>query len=173
MAALILLLGGMTTARAAGEVSVADLQAATRALGFLDSIPHDGSVVIGIIFTPQAQGSRESAAQAAAWLNANPGPNKSVFRPKMVSLDNLIQGNDRLDAIILMPGLTADAAAITEAMRRRHLVSISTDPACLDARCCVLMVRADHGVEIVLNTEIAGVVGANFSTVFTMMVKRR
>jgi hypothetical protein len=58
-------------------------------------------------------------------------------------------------------------------IRRRHIISISNDPACLGAGCCVLMVRTTGTVEIVLDTALADSVGARFSTVFAMMVKRK
>jgi hypothetical protein len=85
----------------------------------------------------------------------------------------LAQFASRVDALFLLPGSSKDQAAITEFMRRRHLVSISNDPACMDAKCCVLMVRTTGGVEIVLDTQLAEAVGAHFSSVFTMMVKRK
>jgi hypothetical protein len=43
----------------------------------------------------------------------------------------------------------------------------------MDARCCVLMVQAGSSVNIVLDTALADAAGAQFSSVFTMMVKRR
>ena len=172
-AAALLLIGTVRLARAAGDISIGDLQATTRALGFLDSLPNDGTIVVGLVFSSNLPESKAAATEVAGWLTANMGRDKSIFRPKLVSVDALVQGNDRLDAIFLMPGLTSDAATIAEAMRRRHLVSISTDPACLETSCCVLMVHADHGVEIVLDMAVAEAVGARFSTVFTMMVKRK
>jgi len=166
--ALFALAGG--PARAAG---IADLQAAAHALGFLDGLPHDGVVIVAIVYMPQAPDSRAVAIQTAAWLNSLPGPNKTSFRARPVTVDELAQGNDHLDAIYLPPGLSAAAATIVNAMRRRHLVSISNDPTCLDDNCCVLMVRAEGGIEIVLHTAVADAVGANFSNIFTMMVKHR
>jgi hypothetical protein len=173
IAVALLLLSTVGLAQAASDISMDDLQAATRTLGFLDSLPFDGTIVVGLVFSSNVPESKAAATEVAGWLAANPGREKFVFRPKLVSVGALVQGNDRLDAIFLMPGLTIDAATIAEAIRRRHLVSISTDPACLETSCCVLMVRADHGVEIVLDTAMAEAVGARFSTVFTMVVKRK
>jgi hypothetical protein len=172
-AAALLMFSTVRFAQAAADVSIADLQAATRALGFLNSLPYDDTIVVGLVFSPNVPDSRAAAIKVAALLSANPGWDKSAVHPKLVSIDALAQGNERLDAIFLMPGLTGDAATISEAIRRRHLVSISSDPACIETSCCVLMVHADHGVEIVLNTAMADAVGARFSTIFTMMVKRK
>ena len=165
--------GATQLARAGADVSLADLQAATRAIGFLQSLPHDGSIVIGVVYAPQSEESKQLATQAAATLASLPGPNKFVIRTKLVSVDSIAQTGDRLDAVFLVPGLSAEGPAIADAIRRRRIVSISNDPACLDSNCCVLMVRAKPEVEIVLNTAVADAVGANFSTVFAMIVKRR
>jgi hypothetical protein len=72
-----------------------------------------------------------------------------------------------------MPGMSAEAPAIVEAIRRRHILSVSNDPTCLETNCCVLMVRANPQVEIILNSAMAQAVGADFSTVFAMIVKRK
>ena len=172
-AALTLLLCTAHAAYAASEVSSADLQAAARALGFLDPLPRDQTIVVGIVYAPNLIGGRASAVQAAEQFKAIPGPNHTSFQTEIISADALAQFANRVDALFLLPGSSKDQAAITEFMRRRHLVSISNDPACMDAKCCVLMVRTTGGVEIVLDTQLAEAVGAHFSSVFTMMVKRK
>jgi hypothetical protein len=166
-------LGSTTLAHAGSDVSVADLQAATRAIGFLQNLPHDGSIVIGIVYAQQSPESKALAVQTAATLASLPGPNKSIIRAKLVSIESLALNNDRLDALFVIPGLSSGGPAIADAIRRRRIISISNDPSCLDSNCCVLMVRANPEVEIVLNTAVADAVGANFSTVFAMIVKRR
>jgi hypothetical protein len=170
---LAMTFGSMQLAHAASDVSAADLQAATRAIGFLQNLPHDGSIVIGIVYATQSEASKALATQIAATLASLPGPNKSVIRTKLVSIDSLAQTTERLDALFLVPGISSEGSAIGDAIRRRRIISISNDPSCLDSNCCVLMVRAKPDVEIVLNTVVADAVGANFSTVFAMIVKRR
>lgn len=172
-AAFFALIGIACPAFAASDVTRADLRATAHALGFLDSLPQDGAIDIGVVYAPQSADSKAEAGQIAGLLNSEPGPNKSAFHARIVAVDNLAQSGDHLDAVYIAPGLSGEAATIADALRRRHIVSISNDPACLDNNCCVLMVRDDHGVQIVLNTALADAVGANFSTVFTMMVKRR
>ena len=173
LVALLAISNSVRSAQAAEEVTIADMQAAARALGFLDNLPREGQIDVAIVYAARLRESKTQATQAAGWLNALPGPNKSQFHTTIISVDNLVQSRDHLDAVFLLPGLSSDAAAIIEVTRRRHLVSISNDRVCLDANCCVLMVRAEDGVEIVLQTALADAVGAKFSTVFTMMVKRR
>jgi len=160
-------------ARAAGEVTAADLQAAARSLGFLENLRRDGPLLIGVVYASNSADARGEAAQAAERLGAIPGPNGSPIRTTLIAVDALNQTSERLDAVFLMPGASSAGAPLAEVVRRRRFVSISTDPACVDQRCCVLMVRTRSGVEIVLQTALADAVGARFSTVFMMMVKRQ
>ena len=150
-------------------VSLADLQAVARSLGFLDTLRRDGTVVVGIVYA--TSGGRLSAAETAERLRSIPGPNAASFRPELIAASELSQFSGRLDAVLLMPGASSETVA--DVVRRRRIVSISSDPACLNARCCVLHVRTGGGVEIVLDTALADAVGARFSPVFAMMVKRR
>jgi hypothetical protein len=165
--------GSTRNSLAADDVTVADLQAATRAIGFLDNLPRDGTTVIGVVYASQNASGKALALQTVNLLSTLQGPNKSTIRARVVSVETLVQGNDRLDAIFLMPGMSAEAPAIVEAIRRRHILSVSNDPTCLETNCCVLMVRANPQVEIILNSAMAQAVGADFSTVFAMIVKRK
>jgi hypothetical protein len=157
----------------ATEVTVEDLQAVTRSLGFLETLPRDGTIAVAIVYSPNQPDGEAQAQQTAQRLAAMPGPNASVFRPAVLPAAALAGRDGRLDVALLMPGTAADAASIGDAVRRRRIVSISVDPSCLDAKYCVLMVRAERKVEIVLDTALAEQTGAHFSSVFLMMVKRK
>jgi len=157
----------------AAEVALADLQAATRSLGFLDSLQNRSTISIGVVYGASVRDDKNSAAQTAGTLATMRGPGSSTIRANAVTVAELGQNAQHFDALYLMPGLAANGAQIADAVRRLHIVSISNDPACLDARCCVLMVQAGSGVNITLDTALAAATGAQFSSVFTMMVKRR
>jgi hypothetical protein len=171
-ASLALLLGTGAATAAVGEVSTADLQATANAMGFLDGLPHDGTLAVGIVYSGAPDGNA-AAQQAADRLRGIAGPKAARFEPVLIAADRLNEAPDRLDALFLMPGVSGSAAAIIEMARRRHLVIISADTACLDAKCCVLMVHTDRRVQIVLDTALADAVGVRFPTVFLMVVERR
>jgi hypothetical protein len=160
-------------ARAADSVALADLQAATRSLGFLDSLQNHATISVGVVYGAGVRDGKNSAALTAGTLSAMRGPGSSTIRATVVSVAELGQTAQRFDVLYLMPGLAANGAQIGDAVRRLRVVSISSDTACLDARYCVLMVQAGSGVNIVLDTTLASAAGAQFSSVFTMMVKRR
>jgi len=158
---------------ALAEISVDDLQAVVRSLGFLDTLPKDGTIAVRVVYAADAGAA---AAQTADRLNAIQGPNSATFKAQAVPVGGLPGDQDRLDALLLANGACTDPAnaqAIADIVRRRHVISISTDPACLDSKCCVLMVHSERKVEIVLDTAMADAAGAHFSSVFAMMVKRR
>jgi len=124
--------GAPQPANAFSDTSPADLQAIARSLGFLDSLPREGTITVGIVYAP----GEEAIADGAC---TDP----------------------------------AVAKAIIDVVRRRRVVSISSDPACLETKCCVLMVHSNGKVDIVLDTALADAAGAHFSPVFAMMVKRK
>ena len=160
-------------ANALSEVSSADLQAVARSLGFLDSLPREGTITVGIVYAP---GEEASAARTAEMLNALQGPNSTTFKALTIAVGALAQVQDRLDVLFIADGACADPAvakSIIDVVRRRRVVSISSDPACLETKCCVLMVHSNGKVDIVLDTALADAAGAHFSPVFAMMVKRK
>lgn len=168
------LVGGPRPADALpAEVSTDDLRAIARSLGFLDSLPREGAIIVGVVYAP---GDEAGAARTADRLNAVEGPNSTTFKARSIPVGALSQTQDHLDVLLVEDGACTDPAvaqAIVEAVRRRHVVSISSDPACVETKCCVLMVHSDRKVEIVLDTALADDAGAHFSPVFAMMVKRK
>jgi hypothetical protein len=159
----------MAPAQAAEEVSLADLRAAARSLGFLQNLPRKNEFVIGIVHG----GNNALAQQTAERMRGLSGPNNAAIRTETVPLNELAARVERLDAIYLLPGGTGGGAVVVEAARRRHIPVLSNDRTCLDASCCMLMVRDTGQVEIVLDTGLAGSAGVSFSSVFAMMVKRK
>jgi len=170
--ALVLLLAVSSRAHAVGDITSSDLEAASRAIGFINNLPNDGTIVIGIVYADTAE-AKAKATQAADLLGNMQGPRKAKFRTVLVAAKNLGQVVERLDAVLLMPNQAISSAEIAAAVRRRRVVSISTEPGCIDAKCCVLMVSTVGRVRIVLDTALANTVGAHLSSIFMMMVERK
>ena len=170
---LVMLFGFMASAHAVNTISVDDLQAAMRTLGFLESLPKNGVIVVGIVYSPDTPNSKALATETANFIGATLGPNSRVLRPEILSTTDLAQFQNHLDVMFLVEGASNHSQEILSAVRRLHVVSISSDRVCLDTKCCVLMVSTGQRVEITLNTALADAVGARFSMVFTMVVKRK
>jgi YfiR/HmsC-like len=170
---IAVLFGLVPTARAMDQVSVDNLQAAMRTLSFLESLPKEGVIAVGVVYPSDIPTTEVLALDVAKCIGTIRGPNSRMLQSLVLSTNALDKFEGHLDVIFLVPGASKHSEAILDAMRRHHLVSISDDPACVDAKCCVLMVRAGQRVEISLNTTLADAVGARFSLVFMMVVKRK
>jgi hypothetical protein len=156
---------------AAADVSPADLNAAVRSLGFLSSLQSRSSIVIGVVYNGADPASKAQAARAAAELVRLAGPRSATITAFVVAAQDL--GSQHYDAIYLM-GLPAETSrAVSDFVRRQGVVSVSYDPACLEMQTCVLLVQARTSMSVVLDTALAKAAGAKFSTVFTMLVKRK
>jgi hypothetical protein len=161
------------TVPAISQISVDNLQAAVRTLNFLESLPKDGAIVVGVVYSSDIPGAQALALEIAKSLGTMRGPNSRILQTVVLSASELERFQGRLDVIFLAQGVCKHPERILSAMGRLHPVSISDDPICLDAQCCVLSVRAGEHVEISLNTALATAVGARFSLVFMMVVKRK
>jgi len=162
-------LGLSSPALCADDIPPNDLHAIVNALGFLNGLPHGAPITVGVVFGAD----NKAAAQTAAALDAMPGPAQSSFKTVVIAAKDLGHAPAHLDAAIIMPDASAQAALVADAARHRKLVTVATDPSCLEQDACVLLVRSGARVHIVLDTQLAGAVGANFSSVFTMMVERK
>ena len=169
----VMLLGVVPSAHALDRVSVDNLQAAMRTLSFIESLPKEGTIVVGVVYPSDIPTTEVLARDTATAVGTMHGPNSRTLQAIVLSTNNLAQFEGHLDVIFLVLGASKHADVILRAMQRHRLVSISDDPICAGTKCCVLLVRTDRRVEISLNTALADAVGARFSLVFTMVVKRK
>ena len=80
-ASIALALAAAYPAQAADDVSLADLKAATRSLGFLQNPPKSGGYAIGVVYAPGSANGKILSQQAADRIRSLPGP---VFFPLRV-----------------------------------------------------------------------------------------
>lgn len=160
-------------ADALDQVSLDDLQASMRTLSFVESLPAARAIVVGVVYAPEVPESQAAAVDIAKKIGTMRGPSSRTLQSLVLSASDLDRLGGQLDVIFLAPGVARHPERILGAMSRFHLVSISNDPLCMISGCCVIMVRTDQQVDITVNTALADAVGARFSLVFMMMVKRR
>lgn len=168
---LVLLLWGVPRASAAEPVAIDNLQAAVQTLNFLDSLPKNGPIAIGVVYAPEVANAQLLATETAKALSAMHGPNNRDIQTVVMTIDEVSRYAGHLDVVYLVGGVSGHSNMIVSALRRLRAISISDDPACMVAACCVLLVRSGQRVEITLNSTLAGAAGARFSMVFMMVVK--
>jgi hypothetical protein len=170
---LFVMLVGVRPAHAVDQASIADIQAAMRTLSFLESLPKDGPIIVGVLYSPDTPDAQAVAEAAAQLIGTMHGPNSRTLQPLVLATTALAQFQGHLDVLWLTAGVCKHAALIADSIHRHHVVSISDDLQCADTQSCVIAVRTGQRVEISLNTALADAVGAHFSLVFTMVVKRK
>jgi len=158
-ALFVALFGILPTAHAVDRASVDNLQASVRTLGFLESLPKEGSVVVGVIYASDISDGEALAAQSAALLSAMRGPDSRRLKAQVVSTNDLANFGRPLDVLFLVQA-SKHSDVFWDAIRRHHLVTIPDDPLCSITQTCVLLVRAGQRVEISPNTVLADAVGA-------------
>ena len=79
-----------------------------------------------------------------------------------------ISGANGLAALYVTGGV--NYAAVAAAARAKRLVTIGSDPACVNAGFCVMGVSSEPKVEITITRAAAAAVGASFRAAFLMMV---
>jgi hypothetical protein len=153
------------------EVTSADLDAAVRSLGFLASLQNRSTILIGVVYNGSDPTGRAQAQRVAGDLARLAGPGSATISAVPVAVQDL--AGQRFDAIYLMSLPPELGHGVGDYVRHQSVVSVSSDPQCLDVQSCVLMVQARSSTSVVLDTALARAVGAKFSTVFTMLVKRK
>jgi hypothetical protein len=170
---LCAMLAAVPRASAMDQASIDNVQAAMRTLSFLESLPQDGPIVVGVVYPPDIPNAQAIAEGTAQLISTLHGPNGRPLQPHLISTSELSQFQGHLDVLFLVVGASIHSAVILDSIHRHHLVSLSDDPLCAETQCCVITVHAGPRVEISLNTALADAVGARFSLVFTMVVKRK
>jgi hypothetical protein len=170
---LFVMLARVGKASAMDQASIDNVQAAMRTLSFLQSLSKDGPIVVGVVYSSDTSNAQVAAEATAQLIGTLQGPNSRALQPQLISTSELSQFQGHLDVLFLMVGASNHSAVILDCVRRHHLVSLSDDPLCVKTQCCVITVGAGPRVEISLNTALADAVGARFSLVFTMVVKRK
>ena len=167
--AMVFAAGG---ARAGDQPSAEDIDAISHTLGFIEGMPHDGTIRIAVVYDGKAEHGRSDALRVAGAIAAAPGP--GAARLGAVGIDAADIGKtSNVDALLLLPGLKDFAQAITTAAAARHLPIVSTDPQCIEQQLCVLWVQAQPRVSVTLNTKLADALSVRVSPIFAMMVTRK
>ena len=148
----------------AGSLSAKDVQIVTKVLGFLDP-PCLGGVV-AVVFAQGSAISEADAVRVAALFGTGPNAG-SAIRAEAVSASAL-QPDEHYVAVVLAAGLAAES--VSSYLRANRVLCVTGDLAQVEAGLCVLSVRSDPRVEIVLNRALAASYGIGFATAFRMLI---
>jgi hypothetical protein len=157
----------LTAVPAAAAVTAKDLQIIGRALSFLEKPPR-GEVRVGIVYSAANAQSVREAEDLQKLMADGLRVGTLTLRPVMVVLGDAAGAN--VDLFLLASGLGTEAAALGAVTARRHIACVTTDIAQVRAGTCMMGVRSQSKIEILVNRSAASRSGMAFSAVFRMMI---
>jgi hypothetical protein len=161
---------GLVLALAAPALSYADaaknLGVAGRALTFLENGP-SGAAVLGVVFDPSKPASVAEKNAVMAAIGSGYAAGSVTLTGKAVEA-SAVSGVSGVAALYVTTGVSY--AAVGAAAKAKKLVTVGSDPACVNSGDCVMGVSTDPKVEITVNHAAAAAVGASFKAAFRMLI---
>jgi len=152
---------------ASAATTADDLVLAGRALAFLEKRPR-GDVRIGIVYDSTRPKSADDAARIQEILSGGLKVGVIVLTPAMVDADT---GEiPEIAVCLLTEGMGSGGMKVAAACKARHIPCITTDFSEVRSGACVVGVRAQPEVEILVNRAVAAETGLLFSAIFRMMI---
>lgn len=152
---------------ARADVTPKDLQVMARALGFTEK-PPTGEVTIGIVYAPGNPQSAKEAEDLQKLMGDGLKAGAMVLKPTLVKIDE-VAGAD-VGAFLLTEGVGADAGKLAAATKAKQKPCITTDIPQVQSGACVMGIKSEPKVEIIVNKAAAADSGIGFAASFRMMI---
>ena len=162
--------GVLLLALAAPVVGKADpvknLGVAGRALTFMENGP-SGSAVLGVVYDPSKPASVAEKNAIMGALGGGFSAGSVTLTGKAIEAGD-VGGASGVAALYVTGGV--NYGAVGAAAKAKHLVTVGSDPACVNSGACVMGVSTDPKVDIIVNRAAAAAVGVAFKAAFRMMI---
>jgi hypothetical protein len=170
MGMALLALGTIAAASgpARADVTQKDLQVMARALGFTEK-PPTGDVVIGIVYAPGNPQSAKEAQDIQKLLGDGLKGGAITLKPLLVKIDDA--GSADVGAFLLTEGVGADGSKLAAITKSKQKPCMTVDIAQVQSGACLLGVKSEPTVEIIVNKAAAADSGVSFAASFRMMIK--
>ncbi|WP_207483754.1 YfiR/HmsC family protein [Arenibaculum pallidiluteum] len=168
-AVLLLALGALVSAPAWADVGAKDVQVIAKTVGFTTP-PLTGQVKVAVVFDAAAAASQKDAEALKGILGAGLAAGAATLVPVMVPVDQVEAGLDGAAIAFVTTGLSAHYDKVFAAAKAKKVLSVSTDAACVQAGRCVMGVKSEPKVEILVNKAAAEASSVAFAPAFRMMI---
>jgi hypothetical protein len=166
VAASLSLLTSLPHAAFAASLSGKDLKVLGSALAWTQPEPV-GQLVIAIVYVANDEASRKDAEAIAALMGDGLHAGKAVFQPKLFDTGSLSNGGYGA----ILAAVNADGDRIIAASRAARVLCITADFAAVQAGRCVMAIRAEPRVQVLVNHAAAAATGVDFAPAFLMMIR--
>ena len=155
----------------AEEMSGKDLAVAARSLAFL-SQRASGELRTVIIYAPDQDSSRREAEAIASLLSGGftAGRVRLITSPPVLIPASNLSALENKDVAFVTGSLGAWHASIAEASARRRIVTVTNDMSCVTSGNCVMGVRSEPRVQVVINRKLADRSSIEFAPGFRLLV---
>jgi hypothetical protein len=158
----------LPTGPARADITPKDVQVMARALGFTEK-PPTGEVNIGIVFAPGNPQSAKEADDLKTLMGTGLKAGNLTLKPVLVKIDDLGSAGD-VAAFLLTEGVGADGAKLAAATKTKQKPCVTIDMAQVQSGACVMGIKSEPKVEIVVNKAAAADSGVSFAASFRMMI---
>jgi hypothetical protein len=156
-----------TLAAAGATITETDVLVAARALSFLQN-PPTGDVRVGVVYSPGDPRSVEEADELQQILASGLKVGNLTMTPLKVKVDELATANVQL--LWLTSDIGRDGERVADATKAKQIPCITVDIAAVHNGACVMGVRSQPRVEIIVNRAAAARSSMSFATAFRMLV---
>ncbi|MTJ79987.1 MAG: hypothetical protein F8N37_03050 [Telmatospirillum sp.] len=157
-----------TTTASAADISTKDIQVLGRSLGFIENLPA-GDLKLAIVFDPANPQSAQEADAVRKGVGDGLKAGTHVFTPIMVPIDALGSAGSA-GAIFLTSGLGANAAKVGSLSKDKKLPCGTIDIPQVQGGQCLMGIKTDPKVEIIVNKSVAEAAGITFDPAFKMLI---
>lgn len=147
--------------------SVKDFETISKAIGFINGGP-SGTVEMDILYDAGNADSAAHADEVMALVASGVGSGKVKLTGKKVSS----AGAASSPVIFVTRGASSMYGAALSKAAANGGLTVSTDEACLGSG-CVLVVKTEPSVDILVSTTAAGTTGTEFASAFSMMITKK
>lgn len=151
------------------DIGAKDVQVAAKTFGFTVP-PLTGTVKVAVVFDPATPASQAEADQLTAILGSGLAVGATTLVPVPVPVGQLDGGLDGVGVAFVTAGLSAHHERIFAATKARKLLSVSVDTSCVQSARCVMGVKSEPKVEILVNKAAAEASSVTFAPAFRMMI---
>jgi hypothetical protein len=141
-----------------------DVQILTKAIGFLEP-PPSGAGTIAVAFDPSDPASKQDADAIAGFFGGGLKAGGATLTPKVTEVGQLAAGG--YIAVIAAAGVKVEQVAT--ATRALHIACITADATAVQSGQCVMSVKSEPKVEILVSRSAAASSNVGFGSAFLLM----
>jgi hypothetical protein len=162
--ALCLLLAAGIEAANAASLTQKDVQILVKAIGFLEP-PPSGNGTVAIAFEPSNPASKADADAIAGYFGDGLKAGAATLKAVVTPVGSLSGGG--FVAVVAAAGVKAEQ--VSTATRALHVACITSDATAVQAGQCVMSVKSDPKVEILISRSAAASSNVGFGSAFLLM----